>query len=627
MKHLFYIFGFLLLFAAGYAQNTDTSRQKKIIVLEKKLPHLSGEEKTACVLELSELYWQINPEKSIIYAKQAVELFQNISPRKIPQALIDEAIGFYYLGQTDSTIVYVRQVLEQYRRFLKEHHTGVAYNLLCLSYRDKGEFQSALNAAKKALDYFGKAGDSSRIAGTLDNMSTIYKNMGNYRKSLAYSVKSLKIFEKNNDSIDMAATHSNIANIYALLKDFAHAKQHLNQASVIFERQKSLYYLADLYNNYGTVYMETKAYDSSFIMLQKALELYHRINNKSGEATALQNMGLVYNLKGNYHLGIQKLKQASGIFEALSDVADKTDIYADLGDSYTETGDIAKAKYYLHKALNLAIQASNKRQELKIYALLEKMYAKEKNYKPAFKYAQKRASLKDSLENTDVKKQIANLEAQYQNEKKQKEIEELEHKQKLQHVKSKNQLLVFSILAIVFLFFSYLTYQKRKKEKKIALLELQKSQLKQKQLEQELSYKNKQMATHAINIMQRNKLLQEYLQILKDIKPDTNPTTQKQYNHLKREINKTITAKKDWDSFKTYFEQTNESFVRQLMQNDALTNNDFRLAALIKLGMTNKEIASIFNITTQSVKNKLYRLKKKLQLQNEENLREYLTRL
>ena len=611
----------------GNSQNTDTSKQKKIDFLEQKIHNLSGDKKAECVLELSELYWQINPEKSTAYAKQAAQLFLKTAPQKVPNALINEAIGFYYEGEKDSTLFYLNRILDKYSRFLTDHHYGVTYNLLCVSYRSKGEFQKALKAAEKALYYFKKTGDSSRMAGTLDNMSMIYENMGDYQKSLSYSIKSLKIFEKNKDSLDIAFTHSNIANIYAYLKDFTHAKQHLSQASVIFKQKDNLYNLADLYNNYGTIYIETKAYDSAFVMLHKALQLYRRINSKSGEATALQNIGLVYNFKENYTLGIQKLKQAATLFEGLSDVHNKIDIYADIGETYTKIGAIQKAEYYLNKALSLAEKIHHNRQRLKVYTLLDKMYAKEGNYKDAYSYAQKGSALKDSIENTEVKKQIANLEALYQNEKKQKKIESLEHKQRLQGIKNQNLILIISLLGGVFLLFTYFVYQKRKKEKKIASLELQQAQLKQQQLEQELVYKNKQMATHAINIMQRNKLLQKYLQLLKEIKPETNSSMLKQYNSLKKEINKTIQSKKDWESFKTYFEQTNENFVGQLMQNANLTNHDFRLAALIKLGMTNKEIATIFNISPQSVKNSLYRLKKKMQLSNDENIRDYLKNL
>ncbi len=79
--------------------------------------------------------------------------------------------------------------------------------------------------------------------------------------------------------------------------------------------------------------------------------------------------------------------------------------------------------------------------------------------------------------------------------------------------------------------------------------------------------------------------------------------------------------KKDRDLFKLYFEQINESFFDKLKKiNPALTGNDYKLCALIKLNMSVKEMASVLNISADSLKNGRYRLKKKLKLGRDEDM-------
>ncbi len=89
-----------------------------------------------------------------------------------------------------------------------------------------------------------------------------------------------------------------------------------------------------------------------------------------------------------------------------------------------------------------------------------------------------------------------------------------------------------------------------------------------------------------------------------------------------------MSSDKEWETFKMYFEQVNKDFFEKLRRhNHNITPTEERMAALIKLGLTNKEIASILNITHQSVKNARYRLKRKLGLKPEEDLREFLDNL
>jgi DNA-binding CsgD family transcriptional regulator len=55
-----------------------------------------------------------------------------------------------------------------------------------------------------------------------------------------------------------------------------------------------------------------------------------------------------------------------------------------------------------------------------------------------------------------------------------------------------------------------------------------------------------------------------------------------------------------------------------------LTNGEVRLASLLKIGLTNGEIASIMNITTKSLEKNRSRLRKKLGLSSSDNMEKYI---
>lgn len=55
-----------------------------------------------------------------------------------------------------------------------------------------------------------------------------------------------------------------------------------------------------------------------------------------------------------------------------------------------------------------------------------------------------------------------------------------------------------------------------------------------------------------------------------------------------------------------------------------LTNTDKKLCAMLKMNMSSKEIAELTNISVRSVELSRYRLRKKIGLEREDNLTEWI---
>ena len=172
---------------------------------------------------------------------------------------------------------------------------------------------------------------------------------------------------------------------------------------------------------------------------------------------------------------------------------------------------------------------------------------------------------------------------------------------------------------------SYILRRKRTKqlhetEKKLLAIELEKNQVEQQQLTEDIEHKTKQLTTHALNMMQKNKLLQEVNGSIADIvkNPDN---LENSFRKLKRQINRSVKADDDWEVFKMYFEQINSSFFEKLREiNPDLTTHDLRLCALIKLNLNIKETAAVLNLSPNSIKSARYKLRKRLSLKTEDDL-------
>jgi len=194
---------------------------------------------------------------------------------------------------------------------------------------------------------------------------------------------------------------------------------------------------------------------------------------------------------------------------------------------------------------------------------------------------------------------------------------------------------VYFLLMFVLAYFVNKTYRNyyRKQEEKLIeennlLLEIkeleneqQLMKLRNEQLSQDVDNKNRELAVSTMSLNSKNELLAF-------IKEDLKKTTQNDSNNIKSvisTINKNITEDDSWNVFKEAFDNADKDFLKRIKQlHPLLTPNDLRLCAYLRLNLSSKEIAPLFNISVRSVEIKRYRLRKKMDLQHEVGLVEYI---
>jgi DNA-binding CsgD family transcriptional regulator/ligand-binding sensor domain-containing protein len=194
---------------------------------------------------------------------------------------------------------------------------------------------------------------------------------------------------------------------------------------------------------------------------------------------------------------------------------------------------------------------------------------------------------------------------------------------------------VYFLLMIVLAYFvnkTYRNYYQKQEEKLIEennlLLEIkeleneqQLMKLRNEQLSQDVDNKNRELAVSTMSLNSKNELLSF-------IKEDLKKTNQNDSNNIKSvisTINKNITEEDSWNVFKEAFDNADKDFLKRIKQlHPLLTPNDLRLCAYLRLNLSSKEIAPLFNISVRSVEIKRYRLRKKMDLQHEIGLVEYI---
>jgi len=155
--------------------------------------------------------------------------------------------------------------------------------------------------------------------------------------------------------------------------------------------------------------------------------------------------------------------------------------------------------------------------------------------------------------------------------------------------------------------------------------ELKFRESKERQLEDELEYRNKQLTSHTLNILQKSELMEELASKLDKLIAEHGENPYNELKKIKKFIDNSLQLEKDWDDFKLYFEQVHTSFYSKLsISHPNLTANELRHCALIRLNLSLTECAAILGISAESVKISRFRLRKKLELQNNQSLTEFI---
>ncbi len=150
--------------------------------------------------------------------------------------------------------------------------------------------------------------------------------------------------------------------------------------------------------------------------------------------------------------------------------------------------------------------------------------------------------------------------------------------------------------------------------------------LKNEKLVNEIHHKNSELASTAMNLVQKGEMLTKIKdEVIRMKNTAEKGHTQEDYKRIIRMLEENK-ATKDWDQFAQHFDSVYSDFLAALQeQYPNLTAGESKLCAYLRLNLTSKEISQLMNITVKSVELNRYRLRKKLQLSTEVNLANFLS--
>jgi len=524
--------------------------------------------------------------QAMSYYRQANRLLQSMDwPREEAVILGNLAALHKEIGQYDSTLILNERFLEVARSLDNPGFIGFGLDLKGQIYHNRGQFDLATQQHLLALRQYELAGDSSRMA---DAMRTAGEAM-------------------------TSAIH---------LED---AETYLNQSKGIYERINDQYFLSQTYRDLGYVYFLREDYEQAREAYQKSLDISESLDDPFGKAQSLGNLGDWADSTGQLDQAVDYYQEALVLFEQIDDRFSGASVQQHLAS-------IAFRQKNISEALALLDSSQNTFQEIQAYSMMKdgyKLYAtiyEDQGLSTDALAAYRQYSvIRDSLNTVAKTRQLEEAKLMYEVEKKDQEIAFLNQGLLLEKLEQRQLTVALVALGAIAALIIYILWWRRRKERVLALerdrrqkAELAASRLEQEKLEREL-------AAQVLQLCRKNEVLSNVHQEMERLRSTNGVNSGADIRRIQRTIKSDIQSDEDWKQFLATFEQVHPRFLTTLdAQFGPLTPTEQRLACLLRMNLSSKEIATLLNISDAGVKKARYRLRKKLQLSGDVPLQSFL---
>ncbi|RLD49642.1 MAG: hypothetical protein DRI94_10750, partial [Bacteroidetes bacterium] len=340
---------------------------------------------------------------------------------------------------------------------------------------------SSVFFGKQALELSKKISYKKGIAESYRSIGRTNTISGHYKESLDCFYKALKINEALNDSLSIGKNYSSIGIVHYYQGDIEKALEFCEKTVEIYKTNDYTKGLARVYNNIGLFYSDLDKLDTAEIYFSKTIEIAKKIHDLKVETSALGNIARNLMIKNDYQKAIEIFLKIPGKARKINDKTILAITYANIAVAYLNLAEkkINKNAYFDSSLKYNAIALKNAEQlnsnSLKAYAYngLTGTYKAMHDYKNAFKSLEKYQIINDSIFNQKKTEAIANIEAKYENEKKQLVIENLQKEKQtdLKLIQKKNTIILIVIIGflivLVLSLFLYKLYRAKKQSLKL----------------------------------------------------------------------------------------------------------------------------------------------------------------
>lgn len=427
---------FLMLIFCGWT----LPGQETAEALEQRLAWTSGKERTEILYRLSRHYRDGEPQQAIEYGSRALELLRGLPDGGIEIRVLNSmARARVNLGEYKKALA-----LGKRSRMLAEtsgDREGLAEALTNIGdvHRKTGEYGRSLAFYTDALAIWKTLENKGGIAESFRSIGIVYTRRGDFDRALKYSLDALNLEEALGRRKERAYCLNLVGAIYQQLKKYPQALDYYSRSLEIQERLGNQRGIANCLNNIGVIHQDTGDYAKALDYYLKFIGIETSLGNKDGMSIGFNNTGEVYMLMGNHQQALNYYLKSLQIAEELSNKYGMAYTGNNVAAVFRAQGRYAEALKQAGRALEIAKEIESVELVTGAYRELSQIYAATKNFQKAYEFHKLFKAENDEIFNESNVSRIAEMQARYESEKKEKEIALLKEKEKIQDLEIARQ--------------------------------------------------------------------------------------------------------------------------------------------------------------------------------------------
>lgn len=415
----------------------------------------------------------------------------------------------------------------------------------------------------------------------------------------------------------LADFHEMLGQIYYFFRRFDLSEEHLKIAlnhPHVTERNK-----IKLYNTLSLIYRDKLDNKTSELYLQKAYDQAVKLKDEAWTGILSGNLGYIA-LKKKENVKARELIEFDYEISTKNKQRNsQINVLALLIELDLMENKLAQSTLKMKVFDSLMVNETNPQLLESLYRTKMNYYEKLGQYKLALLNFRKYISYKEV---NDEKRQFLNIQnAEFQIEFERKQGENTIYKEK----KKKDDLIILGLFVICLILglTSFIIIKqiqrKRFQDKELLTLRAQK-------MEDELHATEREMRALLSTMFDKNKVIFELQEQVESFEKNQHSRTDSEKEAMLNDLQSfSLLTENDWIEFKRLFEKLNPGFFDFFHEKfPETTSAEIRLAALIKLNLSNLEMARTLAISPDSVRKTNLRLRKKLNIESLDDLTRFI---
>jgi tetratricopeptide (TPR) repeat protein len=499
--------------------------------------------------------------------------------------------------------------------------------------------QDSLGAALRTADEALKqaVGTGVDLAPAELQLARVLSDMGRYDDALEHGLAAMRA----SDAVNRPTVYYEAWNAVGLTH---YRMRHLDDARRAFEGvllelgpEGDARTRAFALNNMGMLEHSIGHADTALVNYARSLELKFAIGDSAGASRTLNNIGTVHAGLAQPDSALRYYRWSLAMKRQLHDRSGEASTLGNIGELFGSLGALDSAQAYLEHAKQLADGIGNLETQANVLHNLAELYKAQGDPQRALDTKEVFIATNAKLLNERYNKRVADLQVGFDLERKNAEILRLEEEAQVKRTRlilawSLAAALVAAVVLLVMALKARALTLKHKQEafdrrQELDALKLQAMEVENERLGIQVDHKSRELSTMATHALQKNQLLSGLLEKM-DAEEKRSGDPALLLRMLRKSIRENIDLDADWEQFKLHFVEVHPKFFGMLQQQSAdLSQTDLRHCAYIRMDLGTKEIARLLSIEPSSVQIARVRLKKKLALDKDTDLKDFIRSL